>query len=209
MRKILIIFAFLCPVSLALGSPSPNVSWDRGTPGSTWQEWDFGTDENPSVAENYYNPYDPEPLAFVTPVGISHGFEPGWAPSWHGRDGVWHAENIQLDLDIFNNPLPNDYKEIWVQVGFEGDFVGGDVIVAGQVIPIGVPQITLLPDGWKILDIGWRIEPNPDHEIILLDFINSGSSIDYVTVDTICIPEPATLCLLGLGGLLLGRKKRA
>ena len=44
-------------------------------------------------------------------------------------------------------------------------------------------------------------------ETIILPFYDSGADIDYATIDTICVPEPATLCLLAFGGLALLKKK--
>ena len=32
--------------------------------------------------------------------------------------------------------------------------------------------------------------------------------VDQIVIDTICIPEPVTVCLLGLGALALLRKRR-
>jgi hypothetical protein len=33
------------------------MTWQRGAAGSTWQEWTFENGNNPSVPDNYYNPY--------------------------------------------------------------------------------------------------------------------------------------------------------
>ena len=88
-------------------------------------------------------------------------------------------------------------------MGFRGDLIGSGVTPypGGQVSDLG-SNITTEPDGWKVLTIGWRIEPNPEWEEILLQFQDSGADVDYVIVDTICIPEPATLLVVFVGGVL-------
>ena len=56
------------------------------------------------------------------------------------------------------------------------------------------------------------VEPNPTWEKITINFIAKEGQSSYLKsmhVATECVPEPATLCLLGLGGLLLRRKKSA
>ena len=59
------------------------------------------------------------------------------------------------------------------------------------------------------------IEPNPYYETVGIKFRFEGEEIggyiDQVVIDTICgeVPEPMTVCLLGLGGLFLRRKRRA
>lgn len=201
MRNIFITLAVVCFTSAALAVPSPNITWERGDPGTTWQEWYFDIDDtNPAPPDEGNNP---NATIEITATGVSHDFDPGWAPTWHGKVGVWHGERVDVEVYVPNNPVANEYKEIWIQVGFEGDFIGAGLYPQGLILK---EEVTLLPDGWKVLDLGWRIMPNPPEEWIDLHFINSGSSVDYVIIDTICAPEPATMCLLGLGALLLKRK---
>jgi len=33
--------------------------------------------------------------------------------------------------------------------------------------------------------------------------------VDYVKVNTVCVPEPLTISLLGFGGLMVRRRRRA
>jgi hypothetical protein len=62
--------------------------------------------------------------------------------------------------------------------------------------------------GWQKLTASYRIEPNPDKELIF-SYFASGAAVDYVAVYTVCVPEPLTISLLGFGGLMLWRKRRA
>ena len=76
-----------------------------------------------------------------------------------------------------------------------------------MVIDLG-QQIDVQPDGWLILTKGWRIEPNPQSEEIYLEIFDSGADINYLIVNTICIPEPATVMLLALGVITWIRRRQ-
>ncbi len=72
-------------------------------------------------------------------------------------------------------------------------------------------ETIVINSDWSVLVEDWRIIPNPSSESFTIWAGYEGgtlSLISEVVVDTICVPEPATICLLGLGGLLL-RKRRA
>jgi hypothetical protein len=183
----------------------------KALPLETFQAWLFSTPDNPLIAEVNQNPFG-DPVAQITLSGQNdNGLAPQWYPVLDNREGVWHADLIQIDLTIFNSQVLNPYKEVWVEAGFRGeDFRGIMAVPEGQVIDLG-SMVTQTSDGWLTLTAGWRLEPNPTvGEIIQLVFrsVDSfGADVDYVQVYTVCVPEPATVAILGLGCLVLLRRK--
>lgn len=222
-------FLLLCAALLwaAGAAQATPIWWDVGDPGSTYQEWGFGGDANPTPADNPGdNPFG-ESLATITSSGESHGFPAGWKDSWLGRQGVWTGDFTSILLYVPNEMIQRPMKEIWVEVEFRGyvlpdperpeygdeygpdvnAWVGNNQVPDSAIAEIG-RTIEALPDGWKKLTIGWHVYPNPDYEEIYLAFADSGADVDYVKVWTICFPEPLTVFLLGIGGIVCTRLRR-
>ncbi len=176
-------------------------------PGETQQGWAFGDNSNPAIPEIDLNPY-----GTATAI-ITGSVSPVWAAELLGRDGVWHAEQmLDITLDIPNQMIPNPYKEIRLEIGFIGDLAdfsvlpipfGGSVERVSQAVEVVDPT-----NGWKKLTAMYIIEPNPDREVVYYSFAAGVAAVDYVIVNTICVPEPMTISLLGLGGLILARRRR-
>jgi len=202
----ILICALLCSVSSAL--PSPNVWWDRSDSGASYAEWGFDTGDNPINPENYgIESGAALPEATITVTGDVHGDAGYYETGFLGRDGVWHSDLTEISLVMPNYPLPNEYKEVWVEVGFRGFLIDWGIDDPTSGVTFLGQNVEFLPDGWKVLNIGWKIVPNPASETIYMAFEDSGADLDYVTVDTICVPEPLSIFLLGLGALALRRRR--
>ncbi|MBN2136543.1 MAG: PEP-CTERM sorting domain-containing protein [Sedimentisphaerales bacterium] len=178
-------------------------------PGETFQAWTFDNDD-PTIPEIDLNNYG-TPTATIT--GALGGPPPEWVAVLLDEEGVWQAEElIDIVLDIPNQMVRNPYKEIDLEIGFLGDLASFSVFPSpfGGSVEL-VSQDVVLVDaatGWKKLTASYLIKPNPDSESICYSFTGDIAAIDYIAVRTICVPEPLTIGLLGLGGLLLRRRTR-
>ena len=184
----------------------------RGEDGTTFQEWTFDNDDNPVTLTNAYG----DATATITVGEYGEGWL--WDLGFSEQTGIWDIGGTDggIVLDIDNRPEPLDYKEIWLQVtyykwsGFSDvpviDVVGAD-FMSDQTR--SVEEDPLSPgNGWFLYQSVWKIEPNPVNERIILTGPAVGSRIDQIVVDTICVPEPTTIGLLLIGGLMVLRKRR-
>ena len=208
----LIVCAFIAAPAFA--QPT-EVWWGREGPGTTWQEWTFDDADNPAAPEASYNPYG-DPTATMSTTGDPSVF--GWTNGpFYDRSGVWGGDPLNVELFIPNAAAPNPWKEIWLEMDFR----------AGQITDLSVTPVPMagsiveeldyyviedpLGDGWDTLIAGWRIYPNPDSEFICISLIGTGGYVDFVGVDTICIPAPGAILLGSIGVGLVGwlRRRRA
>jgi hypothetical protein len=191
---------------LALGMYTP--VW-RGMDGSTFQEWDFSTDDPFPLPElsTYFNPYGTTEL-----MVDGHG----WVDEFGSRSGIW-ALSGQIDTYIPNRPVIEGEKGIWVQLIWKGMEVLPDpnpYLPEEPIIGIAPFNFMTMTRSDESLDEGWvyslfeiNIWPNPIEEWVT---VKGDIIVDYLSIDTICLPEPATLLLFGAAGLLniCSRKKK-
>jgi len=185
--------------------------WVRGDPLTTSAEWEFLTSvaghfpadgtEVPLVIGDFTGP--PEASVFLGPD------TPTWSPG--DGDGEWHAAltgPMTMEFIVGNWVDLEPVKFLRIQVTFDGPapFVSG----LNAIDPSG--PVTIVPAGTTLFDpshilFEYELYPNPDVEIITLE-MPAGGSIDQVVIDTISIPEPASMGLLALGGLALLRRRK-
>jgi len=225
--RIKIVFMILLSVLMtagALANPAPNyiadgrMGWTREAPGSTWQEWDFLTDDSLAAPEDYYNPYS-NPTAGLSGQNGQVDFKWNDAIELGGvtRSGVWTGDPLMIDLTIPNTEYTGGYKEVWMEIGYAAGWIdpmptlvaydagGGTDFVVER---IGYYGGSAGGDLWKYLVVGWRIEPNPQLEEINIGLHGTGGFLDYVTVDTACIPAPGAVLLGSIGVGLVGWLRR-
>jgi hypothetical protein len=201
--------ALICFIAVSV-SVSGSPSWRTDPPGlppTTYQMWTFDDDDTlalPEISSNSYGMAE----ANIIVSGTVHTDLPGWYDTYLGRPGVWHGDLADVTLTIPNQPIPNLYKEVWMEVGCRGIFLGCDVISPQAGVTSLGWSLVSAGQGWETLVFGFRIEPNPDLEVIHFLLKNSGADVDYIIVDTICIPEPTALALLAVGGMLIRKKVR-
>jgi hypothetical protein len=196
----------------------------------TYQAWSF-TAPPPPLAPSYGAtgiPADPGWVNSAPPTaGVALTIAPGESlPGWYnvvavGHQGIVFGHTATIDLHILNIPAdPSWTKTIQAEViyhvkeyqeGVHGYIDASSYVTAGNDTyqSTSVIDIALL-DGWRDVTIEWCIPQIYAAEVIHLYLMDTGVAVDSVGVATVCIPEPATLLLLGGAGLVgwLRRRKK-
>ena len=186
--------------------------WWRGQPLSVMAEWEFAGEWEYWPSVSIY----PEIVDFYgegehsyLPTHI-HGYDVFWEedPNEPGDGRAYSDPNsggyFEIVMDNWYDDEP--YKYFWIQMTYGGDTPS---VYAIEGEPNGYayfPLDVIHVDENHVVE-SWVIEPNPDWEWIWID-IPAGTWVDQLLIDTISIPEPATLSLLALGGLLVTRRRR-
>jgi hypothetical protein len=144
-----------------------------------------------------------------------------------------HQSVLKLNTDGFYVNLPNfldgeEYTRVRFEICYDDTYASfADFQVWGLTDTGALPGydgVYLSPapvksarDGSWVTEVyEFVIQPSPQWETIILRFDHYPTSpqnidapyIDYFSVDTICVPEPASLLLVALGTVLLRRSAR-
>lgn len=206
MKKLILVCCLvLLAGSTAMASFVP--PWQRGAPGTTYQEWSFSSPEIMPVPDSVINPFGPPELRVTTTVP--------WIPD----PGAFQLVG-EIDIHIFNQPIQNPEKEIWLQLTWmpgpreQFPFLPDQPVIGIFTNPFFDSVVMSARQDQEDLTSGWihslfkiNVWPNPNEEWIT---IKGDIIVDNVIVDTRCVPEPVTLVLFGSAGLLtlLQKKKK-
>jgi hypothetical protein len=203
-----VVISLLVPVAVADDFAAP--LW-RQEPTAMTAEWELMADPGVGVG------LPPDGLDGITNLAPGGGVDT-WAAYLEGivaqpgdGDGQWLAEidsSIIIQMDDVIDLMPE--KFVHIQMTFNGPqdvtpwvfgvYPEGDLGVSGELLTFDA-----VSDNHR--SELWRLTPNPTYEVIGIT-VPAGVAVDQIVIDTVSIPEPATIFIFGGLGLAVLMKKR-
>jgi len=179
------------------------------TIGHTYQCWTFNapsaTGSSGLLADINQNPFG-TPVALIGDTGGDGVFR--------NSGGYWEGQKFNLVLNIPNQRIPNDHKDIEVNMSYRGNIDNFWIIDSfGTLYTQPANKTPGDPIGdWNSVKYNWQLRPNPDWEVLIISFggqdTGAWAAIDQICVETWCIPEPATLAVFGVGAAVMLRLRK-
>ncbi len=176
-----------------------------------------GEQKPASAMENYDAAYHRDYNAAGNEIKVwrTAGANKNWgAPTWD-PDGTGDYTILQIP----NEEIPEMYKKVYLLVDYKdrnydpADPTGApDIILVDNAGITYEPDVTISTDGGQIL-FEWTMDDQPPWERIIFpntDYYYLTGDIKDFNIATECIPEPATMLLISMGGigLILRRRKK-
>jgi hypothetical protein len=206
MKRLVLVFTVVMLWLAVPASAVPSLGWwNEGGPGTTHQLWDFTPGYVKASGSGYTA--DPEGVYNPLPNRVAATITPIFSGTWDGISLITGNPMISVALEIPNYEHPNEYKYIWVDIG---NAIATGITISATNGGSTTFDYLVLP-GQGDAKFGVRIWPNPYVEKVnfyVMSATGGPAVLDYIHADTICIPEPVTIALFGLGALSLLRRKR-
>jgi hypothetical protein len=218
MKRVLFVFTL---VSCLLISQSHAILFEyppdwRGDDGTTYQTWSFTTSElTPDVSENENGTASIEFTGEFFTDYLWLEFD----PLYPEQEGVWMYET-EMWITIPNFQVPNPYKEIVLEIIYsDKDGYAPTILAMPEDDLNSYSVMSLIEDApldenstecadYRRAVYSITLEPNPTFETIVIKPRFYTLYVDKLTIDTICVPEPASLSILALGGLFLLKRRK-